>query len=396
MSFTMTRTDEQRFPYSEAWEKILGEPHKYRQEELDALSFLFADRSELNYFHFSELHRACLGLSGRTFADVLVFTTKSAIDVVDNTGRTALSWAAQRGDEIAVQELLKRNADPNRLDHALKTPLHWSIAAESPACMVLLLQNDANIDAKDGYGRTAMSRVSSGRSEPSFLEALLGFRADVEIEDDEGWRPLHWAAHKNQPGNIALLLKYGADSDSTDKIGRNPLHAAMLRNCHEAINTLLDNGAFGVPGRTALGSTTLHIAAKYGDIETLRILQSPDLGDINIMEKNTLGKTAQDIAESRRDDNKEWAKSTCQEQDLHPVDWYKTWETFMQQFIHRPRKRKEGASCGESESIRNNQHFESDSSDWENIEEEDGKEIWEDAMESSNGSCNLGCVARES
>lgn len=116
----------ERFPYSVAWESILGEPHEYKKDDLDIVELLFSDRSELAFFHFSELHQACLGLPGKTFADVLSFTTRSAIDVVDNAGRTSLSWAAQRGDSNAVEKLLKRGANPNRPDNSLRTPLHWS------------------------------------------------------------------------------------------------------------------------------------------------------------------------------------------------------------------------------------------------------------------------------
>jgi len=383
----MTATDRQSFPYSVAWEKILGKPHEYKKDDLDLLQSLFSDRSELVFFNFSELHRACLGLSGKAFTDVLCFTLGSALDVVDNTGRTTLSWAAQRGDDIAVEELLKRGANPNRPDNAMKTPLHWSVAAKGNTCMVLLLQHGAHMNAKDEYGRSALSNVSSKTKESSFQEALMRFNADIETEDDEGWRPLHWAAHKDQPGNITQLLNNGADSNATDRIGRNPLHAAMLRNCHRAMKALLDNDAGGAPGRTALGSTTLHIVAEFGDIETLQILQSADLGNINIEEDNNNGQTAQMIAEARRDDNGDWAESTCQECDLDPTLWYQAWEVFMNNFAERLEKRGAGNVEGGWTPVRNTHPSKRDSSDWETIEEEDGKEVWEDALESTDGSC---------
>lgn len=313
--------------------------------------------------------------------------------MVDNTGRTSLSWAAQRGDSNAVEKLLKRGANPNRPDNSLRTPLHWSVAAQSNVCMILLLQNDATLNAKDDYGRTTLSSASSKKEERSFLEALLRFDADIHIEDNEGWAPLHWAAHKDKPNNISLLLNSGADIDATDKIGRNPMHAAMLRNCHRAIKVLLEKDAGRAPSRTALGSTTLHIAADYGDIETLTLLQAADLGDLDIEAENNYGLTAQKIAEGRRNSNEGWAESTCQERDVDPGEWYEAWETFMNKLVKRSKTRDARA---ERDSMRNKEPSESDSSDWETIEEGDGKEVWENALEATDGCCSPGSIVRDS
>ena len=54
----------------------------------------------------------------------------------------------KRGDSKAIGQLLDHGAIPNKPDTSEKTPLHWSINANSSECMRLLLLNDAHVDAK--------------------------------------------------------------------------------------------------------------------------------------------------------------------------------------------------------------------------------------------------------
>ena len=377
-----------------AWEKILGEPHIWKNKDLELLECLFSDRSELAYFHFSELHKACLGLSGKPLEEVLSFTARSAIDAVDNTGRTTLSWAAQRGDYKALELLLRRGANANRPDNSLRTPVHWSVAAENDDCMLLLLQYDALVDARDDSGRTALSLVASRKQDVAFMETMVRFHADIEGEDDEGWRPLHWAAHKDQPATLNYLLDHGANHGAIDNRGRNPLHVAILRNCHRAIQALVDKSACGEPGRTALGSTILHSAADVADMKTLHILQSANLGNIDILSENNDGFTAQKIAGGRRDGNEKCANSSCQAPDPDPLGWYQAFEAFMDHFV-RNRVQEQGASRYSREDTHHTTRAaeSNTSSDWETVEELDGHEVWEDAMEITDGSCSPDAVA---
>ena len=358
----------------------MGEPHRWENQDLELLEFLFSDRSGLAYFHFSELHRACLDLSGKSLQDVVTCTGRSSIDAVDNMGRTTLSWAAQRGDSDAVELLLTRGADPKRPDHSLKTPLHWSAAAQSDTCMLLLLHRGAEVNTKDGSGQTALNYVAMKEKDAIFLKTLIKHDADVETQDDEGWRPIHWAAHKDKPAFVNVLLDHKADSSATDILGRNPLQLAILRNCHQAMQVLVDRNACGGSGKTALGSTILHSAADNADIEALQIMQFANLGNVPIMDENLDGFTAQRIAMNRRDNNREWANSSCQTSDPDPLAWYQAFEGFMDSVIQRSR-------ALESDHLRDGQKAGSDvSSDWVTVDDVDDPKDWKDAMESTDDS----------
>lgn len=97
-----------------AWEKILGEPSEWEDHELNLLKDLFSDQSHLDSFHFTELHRTCLGISGKIFEQVLAYTKTSAIDEVDVSGRTALSWAAQKEIPRPLDSSWTMGAIPNK------------------------------------------------------------------------------------------------------------------------------------------------------------------------------------------------------------------------------------------------------------------------------------------
>ncbi len=56
------------------------------------------------------------------------------VDVADLEGRTPLSWVAQGNDLNALEWLLAKGADPNRIDHHGWGPLHFAAA-------------DGNVDA---------------------------------------------------------------------------------------------------------------------------------------------------------------------------------------------------------------------------------------------------------
>ena len=122
---------------------------------------LFRDQSQLDLFHFPELHKAYLGVSGKTFESVLLSTPRSSIDEADALGRTVLSWVAQRGDRDTMGQLLCCGADPNKTDASAESPLHWSVYAEDETCLQLLLRAKADVDMRDVCGRTTLQTVAT-------------------------------------------------------------------------------------------------------------------------------------------------------------------------------------------------------------------------------------------
>ena len=62
---------------------------------------------------------------------------------------------------------------------------------------------------------------------------------------EDGWNPLHLAAHYGQPGVVTVLLDCGADVNAwaDNSIGNTPLMAAVAGGSAAIVRQLLDRGA---------------------------------------------------------------------------------------------------------------------------------------------------------
>jgi ankyrin repeat protein len=106
------------------------------------------------------------------------------------------------------------------------------------------------------------------------LQRLL--KADAGLAtayNDDGWTPLHLAAHYGQLEAAEMLLSYGADSDarSRNSLDNIPLHAAVAGNHMELVKLLVGDGS-DVNAQQHGGWTPLHAAAQNGNYDMVAYL----------------------------------------------------------------------------------------------------------------------------
>ncbi|KAL2053299.1 hypothetical protein ABVK25_006292 [Lepraria finkii] len=105
------------------------------------------------------------------------------LEVRDESGKTALRWApiqcthtfVDGNNEViidVIRELLERGAEVDARDHGLATPLHWvwygRIAGENTSALAvvcLLLEYNADADAKSSMGRTPLYQFAARKHE---------------------------------------------------------------------------------------------------------------------------------------------------------------------------------------------------------------------------------------
>ena len=111
---------------------------------------------------------------------------------------------------------------------------------------------------------------------------LIDSSAGVNLADEYGQTPLHWAADKGNSEVAKLLIECGADPNVCTKNGSTPLHMAayygdkdlallLVDGKEELAKILIDSGA-DTNVADEDGQTPLHIAAKKGYKEVVKLL----------------------------------------------------------------------------------------------------------------------------
>lgn len=114
------------------------------------------------------------------------------------------------------------------------------------------VEKDADTEAKNKYGQTALAEGVKNRQE-AVVRELLKNGANFNTQTDDGKMPLHWAlirvdeeSDENEfsDGNeavVLLLIENGADVAAMDKGGRTVLHEAAKNGYDIVVQLLLES-----------------------------------------------------------------------------------------------------------------------------------------------------------
>lgn len=222
-------------------------------------------------------------------------------DVEDEYGMTmtALQWAASRGHERLVRQLLRKGVKIDAIpenrskDSSIINPLHGAVVNGHGATVRCLLENGANVNYEAIETKsTALHRVVEEKCESEeIIKLLLEWGADVRAVDEGGDTPLHIAALNGYTPAILLLLEHGSDISAQNDWGETALHMAIQVQERSVIKLLVERGA-DVTIQNGNRSTALHYACMIGhkcDTD-IAILLLENGADINALDHD--GKTA--------------------------------------------------------------------------------------------------------
>jgi ankyrin repeat protein len=243
----------------------------YDNQEIFALLIEHANERE----SFSE----CLGLAcdlGRTGIVEILLKHKADVNATSHFG-SPLLVAFTNGNEQLVQLLIHHGAKINQVETVSYAP-SGSLVCGTPLLLAIEVLNNK---ARTEYLKP-MAVIQAARLQT--LKTLIAAGADVNISDDRGQTPLHYAVVSNSsesPKLIGILTEAGAVLDNVDEQGQTPIIKAVTSGavrCHNAkikieerLEILLKAGA-KTNVRDVDGRTALHHAAKYGYTEVCTML----------------------------------------------------------------------------------------------------------------------------
>lgn len=156
--------------------------------------------------------------------------------------------AARMGNAEKLEALTKQypKGDPilnnKEGDFMGLTPLHWAIASGQ-----------------------AKGRITC-------VEILINAGVDLDLTNNSGYSPLHYACSTKKSECAKLLIERGANIETTiASTGQTPLHCAASKGDEDCIRILIEKGAI-VNAIDSNGDTPLHLARRFGRTECESIL----------------------------------------------------------------------------------------------------------------------------
>ncbi|XP_059658089.1 potassium channel AKT1-like [Cornus florida] len=152
----------------------------------------------------------------------------------------SLCFAATRGDDLLLHQLLRRGLDPNELDSNGRTALHISSSKGSVECVGLLIDYGANPNKKDSEGNVPLWDAILGRHEP-VIKLLVDNGATISSGDVGQFAC--FAVEQNNLDLLRDIIHYGGDVTLLNSMGTTALHTAISEENTEIVKFLVEQGA---------------------------------------------------------------------------------------------------------------------------------------------------------
>ena len=125
------------------------------------------------------------------------------------------------------------------------------------------LINLGTINIQDNRGKAPL-HWATGEGSVEIVRILIDAGTDLNVKDKGGNTPLHIAANEGEPETAILLINAKADLNVQNNLGETPLHTTVYYDAEEVAWMLIDAGA-DLNMQAKNGNTPLHLAAYEGN-----------------------------------------------------------------------------------------------------------------------------------
>lgn len=213
----------------------------------------------------------------------------------DSSGATALAYAAIKGYPNFIKFLMEKGAAIDKHTKNGLVPIHLAVLSKNLLTAKMMLEVDsANAMLRSRRRETTLHYLTNQANDRPDLEeltlALLEAGADAEAEDDEGLRPIHWAASS---GNLTVATCLRNQVPNLNlrpltKLQETPLHHAAANGSLAFVEFLLSHEAPMEQLKSSNGNLPVHVAAWNGHVDLVKRLLTPE----NVNEPGQDGCTA--------------------------------------------------------------------------------------------------------
>ena len=118
-----------------------------------------------------------------------------------------------------------------------KTELIWAAKFNNADKIKKLIENGADIEAKDEHGCTALVYAAQFNNTDAVI-TLIENGADIGAKNKDGWGPLRYTAQFYNKKAIITILEKCTDVETKDNYGWAAIVSAVKHKCSGIINLL--------------------------------------------------------------------------------------------------------------------------------------------------------------
>ncbi|KAM9129236.1 cyclin-dependent kinase 4 inhibitor C isoform 1-T1 [Pangshura tecta] len=138
-----------------------------------------------------------------------------------------------------------------------------------------LLQTNVNVNAQNGFGRTALQVMKLGN--PEIARQLLMAGANPDLKDSTGFAVIHDVARAGFLDTLQTLLEFNADVNIEDNEGNLPLHLAAQEGHLPVVEFLIKRTESQVQHRNKKGDTAYDLAKLYKRNDVVKLMEGSTL-----------------------------------------------------------------------------------------------------------------------
>jgi len=183
----------------------------------------------------------CAARQNNVSAANYLVAKKANLNSVNNNGWTALIWCAINGCEDVATALLSASANYLKADYEGRTACMWAARHGHLSMVETLLANGLNLLQADESGLTVYDhaqeqlemrsmiaavqqvndelQVAARNNDIEGVKAAIEEGANLNVEDEDGWTPLMWAALHQSLDMVQLVIRHGANPNLIDDRG---------------------------------------------------------------------------------------------------------------------------------------------------------------------------------